>query len=408
MFEKPLLFAATLDGFGISVVLSSGDPSVLRARVRPEDATSFGELEEPVVRAADVAEWRLGGLSPSTRYVYQILDVSGETPMPLHQGSVITARPPGESFTFALLSDSHIGAHLEYGNQGDEVVLAAVGQAIESTRPDFFVNLGDMLDFHEYGFNAPPPGGDVTRLAYLNYRMSIAGAAANAAHYPVIGNWEGENGEYTPEQIAWSREARMRYMPGPDPETYPEGGSTGQDYYAFTWGDVLFVVLNVMTYTPTAHLLRSTDRADDWTLGADQLEFLRQTLENATTSWRFLLIHHAVGGKAGDPANSGYGRGGGQAADVGEQAIVHQLMLDHGAQAFFYGHDHVFTDMVVDGIHYTAPGSAGAPWMFSQAETGYAQSWLESGWGRVDVTPDSVHVTFLGMNGDVIYEYTID
>jgi len=31
-------------------------------------------------------------------------------------------------------------------------------------------------------------------------------------------------------------------------------------------------------------------------------------------------------------------------------------------QIFFYAHDHVFTDMVVDGIHYTLPGSAGAPW----------------------------------------------
>jgi predicted phosphodiesterase len=82
-------------------------------------------------------------------------------------------------------------------------------------------------------------------------------------------------------------------------------------------------------------------------------------------------------------------------------------MLQYGAQIFFYGHDHVFTDMQVDGIHYTLPGSAGAPWMFSPSETGYAQSWLESGWGRVTVSPDQVHVQFLKMGGGLLYEYTL-
>jgi hypothetical protein len=83
-------------------------------------------------------------------------------------------------------------------------------------------------------------------------------------------------------------------------------------------------------------------------------------------------------------------------------------MIDHGVQIFFYGHDHVFTDMVVDDIHYSMPGSAGAIWMFDQYETGYEQYWLASGWGQVDVTPDSVHVQFVQMGGEIIYEYTLD
>jgi hypothetical protein len=83
-------------------------------------------------------------------------------------------------------------------------------------------------------------------------------------------------------------------------------------------------------------------------------------------------------------------------------------MIDHGVQIFFYGHDHVFTDMVVDSIHYSMPGSAGAPWMFSSSETGYEQSWLESGWASVNVTPDSVDVQYIGLEGDLIYEYSIE
>ena len=117
-------------------------------------------------------------------------------------------------------------------------------------------------------------------------------------------------------------------------------------------------------------------------------------------------MYHASGA-AGDAANSAYGRGGGQAAYVGEQATVHELMLEHGVQIFFYGHDHVFADMVVDGIHYSMPGSAGAPWKFTTEETGYTEYWDESGWGRVDVSPDSVHVQFIAMGGAVLFEYTL-
>ena len=128
----------------------------------------------------------------------------------------------------------------------------------------------------------------------------------------------------------------------------------------------------------------------------------------ADTRWKFVMIHHAVGGKAGDEANARYGRGGGLAANVGEQATIHQLMRDHGVQVFFYGHDHVFVDMTVDGIHYTQPGSAGAPWKFTTAETGYEEYWSDSGWARVDVAPESVLVTFFSASGTTLYDYRLE
>jgi predicted phosphodiesterase len=121
-----------------------------------------------------------------------------------------------------------------------------------------------------------------------------------------------------------------------------------------------------------------------------------------------VLIHHAVGGKAGNEANARYGRGGGLAAEVGEQATVHQLMKDNGVQIFFYGHDHVFVDMTVDGIHYTEVGASGAPWKFTTAETGYTDYWSESGWARVDVSSASVRVSFLSDSGVALYDYTLE
>ena len=404
----PLPFAPTLHGFGLNAVLASGDPALLRARVRTQGTAAWGTASLPEVRSTDVAQWSFDGLAPGVRFEYEVLASVSSGDQLLYTGSAVTQRQSGDSFTFALITDSHIGSDLAFSNQGSPTTLKTISSEVGKALPDFVVNLGDKLDFHEYGFNEPSPSGAITRLAYLNYRTLLGDTLGRVAQYGVIGNWEGENGSYSAEQISRSQQQRLLYLPGPTPSTYPEGGSPNQDYYAFTWGDALFIVLNVMSYTPTLHLLSANPGVpDDWTLGTAQFGWFANTLVNATTKWRFVFIHHTVGGAAGDFDDSAYGRGGGRAAYVGEQAKVHQLMLQYGAQIFFYGHDHVFTDMQVDGIHYTLPGSAGAPWMFDQSQTGYAQSWLQSGWSRVTVGPDSVDVQFVQMGGGVLYEYRL-
>jgi hypothetical protein len=260
-----------------------------------------------------------------------------------------------------------------------------------------------MLDFHVFGFNDPPPDSSWTRLAYLDYRRMLGDTLGQVAHFQVIGNWDGENGCNTAAEIQRSLGQRLLYAPGPKPDTYPEGGSPNQDYYAFTWGDALFVILNVMTYTPTCHLLSDgPGLPDDWTLGAAQLAWLGRTLSGATSKWRFLFIHHTVGGAAADSDDSAYGRGGAQAAHIGEQAIIQAMMVEYGVQVFFYGHDHVFTDAVVEGVHYTLPGSAGAPWKFDSSQTGYTLYWTESGYGRVTVSPAKAQVDFVAQDGALL------
>lgn len=416
----PYLFAPTSSGFGINVVAADGDAAPFRLRVREAGNTTFETPLLPEHPAADVAQWMIAEREPATEYEYEIFTESeGEV---MASGSVVTQRPPGESFTFTLVTDSHIEPRrdpvafdqpwvpLDLSTYSDfaETTLLQVGRDMQVADADFMVNLGDILDFHLFGFNLPPPSGAWTRAGYLNYRRLLDASLTNTPHFNVVGNWDGENGNFTPEQIAYSRAARMTYAPGPRPDTYPEGGNDAEDYYAFTWGDALFVALNVMTYTPTEHLLHDTGaKIDDWTLGEQQLAWLQTTLANATSTWKFLLIHHTVGGAAGTEYDSVYGRGGGQAARVGEQAIVHDLMLQHGVQVFFYGHDHVFTDMVVDGIHYTLPGSAGAPWKFESAETGYETYWTDSGHGRVAVSPERLTVEFIAVGGELLYQYEL-
>jgi hypothetical protein len=292
------------------------------------------------------------------------------------------------------------------------ITLSTVAENLASNlRFDFLMNLGDVLDFHQFGFNSPPTDGTWTRAGYISYRRFLGDVIGNAPHFMTIGNWDGETGCFTEEEINRSREQRLLYMPGPEPGTYPESGGSNGDYYAFTWGDAFFMVLNVMTYTPTCHALsQDPGLPDDWTLGEEQLMWVEETLSSVTAKWRFIMIHHTVGGAAADPVNSAYGRGGGQAAYVGEQAQLHALMMAHGVQIFFYGHDHVFTDMVVDGIHYTLPGSAGAPWLFETSITGYPSGtyFTQSGYATVDVNPDQVLVQFRNQVGDLLDAYLLD
>jgi hypothetical protein len=414
LLGAPLAFAPTASGFGLSVVLDAGDPTKLNLYVRPASGVTWQPPTGPVrYPAPDLAEWSVEGLEPGTEYQYLLTGFDDDVERTLYLGSVVTQRQPGASFTAALITDTHIHPReLVVGDKSlegpMEATLAAVAPEIAALRPDFLLNLGDILDFHAFGFNDPPPDALYTRQGYTNYRRVLGDTLGHAAHFGVLGNWDGENGCNTTEEIQRSLTQRVLYEPNPGPETYPEGGSVNQDYYAFTWGDALFIVLNVMTYTPGCHLLNTYPGSpDDWTLGEAQLEWLRGTLESATSKWRFTFIHHTVGGQAGNDVDSAYGRGGGQAAYIGEQALIHQLLLDHGVQIFFYGHDHVFTDMVVDGVHYTLPGSAGAPWKFTTEETGYTEFWEDSGFARLDVSPDAVRVAFVGQGGVVLDEINL-
>ncbi len=75
-----------------------------------------------------------------------------------------------------------------------ESTLRAVTADMAAANADFIVDMGDLLDYHLFGFNTPPPDSAWARLAYLNFRRMMGDTLGNAAHFPVIGNWDGESG----------------------------------------------------------------------------------------------------------------------------------------------------------------------------------------------------------------------
>jgi len=415
----------------------------LRARGVTADAAS-GDASL-ALDAGSVVELVLSGLEPGTAYRWRLDVVEGDggersgaaLQRAAVRGRFVTVRPRGASFTFAVFSDSHVfPARLEpelppqveqdegflayrldgvgwYRSTREKVAnecAAMLGQLARET-PDFAVSLGDVFDLHGRGFNWAFDSQEVADAAHLEARKALGALADAGAIYQVLGNWEGESGCHPQAQRELAIRARERHAVNPRPDTTRFGGGVDEDYFAWEWGDALCVALNVRGYTPTAHHLgdagNAEGRPDDFTLGAEQKAFLERTLAGSDHLWKLLFLHHVVGGNGGNPDDSAYGRGGGRAARVGEQAWVHGLCVQHGVQVVFYGHDHVFTDLAVDGVHYTLPGTTSAPWRFKTEETGYEEFWPDSGYGRVGVSSAGLRVEFVTWGGKVVHAFDV-
>ena len=402
----PPLVTLTADG-AAGLRLTAADRDV---EVRITCGSQEIETRLPAGEAETVV---LSGLDSGRRHEYRVEAVAGDR-NDTYPGSVVNGRPAGETFRFALLTDVHLPAfvmeHWLDGQGGPMAALMKFGRArsqvasvfrrvlesIHELRPDFVISLGDLLHLAADSPNPRFPAPDFEK-AYTDVRSLMSAVTTCSAFFTVLGNWEAESGWIDEPVRSQARKARIDALPQP-------GG--GRSYYSWTWGDALFVVLDVTGFTTEAPRL---DGPSDhpWTLGQEQLAWLEHTLEQAPQPVKLLLMHHAVAGKGGDDRSTIYARGGGRAARVGEQARIHELAVRHGAQAIFLGHDHVFVDLEVDGVHYTIPGSAGAPWKFTSEATGYEIFDRRSGFATVEVAPEGLRVEWRDVDGRVFGGYEV-
>lgn len=334
---------------------------------------------------------QIDGLKAATRYRFEVRGADGK-PVPEGEGSFVTRRPAPAAFRFIAMTDAHVNPL----NPERNIVLRTSADVAARLRPDFVFHMGDNIQTVASSHGGPATQEEHPSIFYLYWRQVLGKLQGETSNFVLNGNWEGENGWHPAQNRKWARDARMLFAPAPDNATYPQGGSPNEDYYAFTWGNALFVTLNATGYNVINHEhTRGPGRGDDWTLGKEQYAWLEKTLKESKAPWKFLYIHHAVGGNAGDDVNTRYGRGGGRAAHVGEQAKIHEMMKKYGVQVFFYAHDHVFTDIEVDGIHYICNGSVGAPWKFGTEETGYEFYIPDSGFTVVDVDGDKTRIRYV-------------
>jgi len=414
----------------------------------------YASQTTPTVFPSGTIQVVIDGLAPNTRYYYRNRHRPSGSPDDFIAGaehSFHTQRSRTATFSFAVQSDSHQGFAAFFSDQ----LYGLTMQNISAGQPDFLVDLGDT-----FSLDGATETEATVRQKYLDQRAFFGVAGHSSPLFLVLGNHENEEG-WNLDDFGANRaaslpvlggNARKRYYVNPVPDTFysgnldplPEldGDHLRGDYYAFEWGNALFVAIDPFAYTTRKPYAGSTggEKTDevvgnrwDWTLGRAQYLWLKSTLENSTATFKFLFMHHLTGGTA-DYSRAGargakYVEWGGYNNDgttwgfptnrPGWEMPIHQLLAQNHVTAVFHGHDHVFAREELDGIVYQeVPFAANADYGlgFSSNQTDYAGATMveNSGHVRVTVAPAAVTVDYVrsflpgdGANGSVAYSYAV-
>ena len=237
---------------------------------------------------AEPAEIVLSGLQPDTRYFYQLVLARAKGPA----GTFHTARPPGQPFTFTITADSHLDDHTEPAIYQKTLATALADQ------PDFHLDLGDTFMTEKH------VNREAAAKQYLAQRYYFGALCQAAPLFLVLGNHDGESprgrGGAADSLAVWSNTMRKRYFPMPVPDGFYTGDAAKhpaagllQDYYAWQWGDALCVVLDPFWFTQ-----KQRGKGDNWSrsLGVEQYQWLKHTLETSRAKFKLVFIHHLVGG----------------------------------------------------------------------------------------------------------------
>ena len=411
-----------------------------------QTSATSGSADNPLSAAANQPLVTvISGLTPDTQYYYYMVYRQSATSSwitrPEH--SFHTVRSVNDTFTFTVTSDSHI--NITFGNP---VLFQQTLRNIASESPDFHLDLGDTFAM-DHGCIAPCTNVTTQAQAnssYLNIRTNYFSIISPSVPiFLALGNHEQEEGwhmgdtGFAVEPPIMSANARNEYFLNPDPllssfytgntDTSYTGITTSsdhtiQDYYAWAWGDALFVVIDPYWYSTTKPYIGNEGGGEsstpgsgnrwDWTLGLAQYEWLQQTLQNSTAKYKFIFAHQVAGGL------DDYGRGGAYAVPYVEwggnndnattwafdtnrtdvnpawTVPVHQLLVNNHVTAFFHGHDHEYAHEQRDGVVYQeVPMAADATYGFGFGE------YTVDGEYTLKVLPNSGHlrVTVDPVNG---------
>ena len=423
----PLAPASSTD-FPGSLVLGAPTDTSVRLKLQPSAAsgtvtayyTAQGETVEGQTAAVQVTAGKTSELSfvtlkPATAYSYRVVltPVAG-TVVSTRSYGFQTARPAGSTFTFTVQADSHLdeNANLEQYQRTLANVLA--------DQPDFHIDLGDtfMTEKHSEPFSAivlPAASRAVVDTRYSFERGNFGRMTHSVPLFLVNGNHDAELGWLlgaTAQSLpVWASLARQENFAVPVPGGFYSGDSVIDPqagnrvaWYAWTWGDALFVVLDPYW--------NSTQKSSDgWslTLGSRQYQWLASTLGTSTARFKFIFLHNLVGGldgqmRGGIEAAPFYewggrnsdGSAGFAAKRPGWALPIHDLLVRNKVTAVFHGHDHVYVNQLLDGIVYQAVPQPSATNNNSGASIAASYHYVSgtiassSGHLRVTVTPGGV------------------
>jgi len=382
-------------------------PLNLRQGILVSDAARDSMIEETIT-----------GLLPNTEYYYKVLyrkasDTDFEDYVVYKARdtdtgtySFHTARTEGETFVFTVTTDEHGINEMKYTDLPfyalGESKIETIYSNIVDDNSDFHFSLGDLVNQNGWMANVLFDSTyEMTELANEYMRQRIKHLSVQVPFFYCIGNREHEEGwKYGDADSLHAYAVRSRLKVWPNPQVggdFYTGDTTQtiygrrEGYYAWTWGDVLFVVLDDYGYTTVNP--QDEPEAWEWTLGTDQYSWLFDTLSNSDATWKFVFTHQLMSSSM-SLGSRAYGRGGAECAKysvygkgsyewggedssgVNQYSVkrstwthgpIHDFLDSLGVQIVFKGHDHgyVYQDQLAPVHYLTIPKT-------TQASSGYA------------------------------------
>ncbi len=322
---------------------------------------------------------KISGLKPSTSYNYRLRfkksDQNSYETSPTYR--IQTQRKPGEEFMFFVQGDSHPERvpKMHIPALYERTLLTA-----EAQKPDFFICLGDdfSVDTLRERTKQTVEGVYTKQVPYLGL------VGHSAPIYLVNGNHEQAakaNLDGTPDSLGvWTQNARNRNFVQPAPDGFYTGNTEAvehigllRNYFAWVWGDALFVTIDPYWHSSTAvdNAVGKGPKTEDggkrnrnlWdiTLGDSQYKWLTKTLLESKAKYKFVFAHHVNGTGRGAIENATLYEWGGRDPRGGDlfktrrpgwDLPIHQLFVKAGVSIFFQGHDHIYCKQELDGVIY--------------------------------------------------------
>ena len=381
----------------------------------------------------------LSSLKPNTKVYYRIkYKASGSTSFTYSkQFSFTTQRKVNENFSFTVQGDTHPE---RAGKMFNSDLYKVTMANIAAQQPDFHILMGDDFSIDPLISKGQATQSNVEKI-YKTHRDWLTIAASSVPLFLVNGNHEQaasyllDGTKTNPAVLAGN--ARLKYYPLPAPNDFYSGNTTEipgvglpRDYYAWSWGDALFVTLDPYWHSKTAvdnvagELVaedQSTNKNQGkttknsgngktknlWTVGIgdEQYAWLKRTLETSNAKFKFVFAHHVMGtGRGAIEVSTNYEWGGKDPSGATTfekerpnwELPIHDLMVKNKVSIFFQGHDHIYCMQERDGLIYQSlPNPADDTFsMFNESAYKSGVKAPNSGHVRVTVSQSQARVEY--------------
>jgi PKD repeat protein len=411
---------------------------------------------QPVVVTMD-------NLKPDTRYYYRARFRS-RTEVDYRidpEHSFHTQRSPGITFSFGVQGDSHPERE---GKMYTPNLYELNMKNVAGKQPDFYVALGDDFSIDRLIEKNSLTQENVDQV--YRYQRDFLGLIGHSTPVFLVNGNHEEAAAYllsdrykTPYDHApiYAGKARVTYFPLPASDGFYSADAAEvpgvgliRDYYAWEWGDALFVAIDPYWHSPVPvdAGVPGVGRPDDeWeiTMGDAQYAWFKTVLETSRAKYKFVFEHHVLGSGRGAAALvhmyewGGYNKNGTAYEFASRRRNwsrpIHQLMEENKITIFFSGHDHLFAREKVDGVVYQSvpnpadntyqafnadaydPDTIGLPG--ARYDPTYGVTMPNSGYLHVTVSPDRVTVSYIravlpgdeskagATNGAVAFSYSV-